>query len=73
MFRGKQAKGPVQLERLRKWNESCWKGTIFSTFVIVATIVSFHEKWFTDTRWGKRFSTGMAASMQGGASCLHVS
>jgi len=51
MFKGKKAKGQVQLERQRKWNESCWKATVFSTFVIAALVVSMKEKWFTDTRY----------------------
>lgn len=42
--------GPAKQERLRKWNESCWKLTVFFSFVVTGVLVSIKEKWFTDTR-----------------------
>jgi len=52
---GKGAKTEKEEEKekaewLRKYIESSWKLTIFSTFTITAFLVSYGEKWFTDTR-----------------------
>ncbi|MEW5308392.1 MAG: hypothetical protein WDW38_000358 [Sanguina aurantia] len=38
-------------ERMRKWKESAWKLTAFTTFTLLALAVSVGEKWFTDSRY----------------------
>ncbi|GLI70104.1 hypothetical protein VaNZ11_014883 [Volvox africanus] len=37
--------------KLRKWNESCWKMTVYIAFTVLATAVSWGEVWFTDSRY----------------------
>ena len=37
-------------EKLRKWNESSWKLTIYVIFTALAFAVSYKELWFTDSR-----------------------
>ncbi|MEW5302342.1 MAG: hypothetical protein WDW38_000358 [Sanguina aurantia] len=36
---------------MRKWKESAWKLTAFTTFTLLALAVSVGEKWFTDSRY----------------------
>jgi hypothetical protein len=31
-----------------KWNESCWKGTVYIIFSVTAFLVTFREKYFLD-------------------------
>ncbi|GIL87382.1 hypothetical protein Vretimale_1689 [Volvox reticuliferus] len=37
--------------KLRKWNESCWKMTVYIAFTTLAIAVSWGEVWFTDSRY----------------------
>jgi hypothetical protein len=34
--------------KMTKWNESCWKGTVYVIFSTVAFLVTFREKFFMD-------------------------
>lgn len=36
--------------KLRKWNESCWKGTVYIIFSTTAFLVTFREPYFLDPR-----------------------
>lgn len=47
----KKADSAVKNERLRKWNESCWKLTVYTFFTALAFFISFQEPWFWDTRY----------------------
>mmetsp|Transcript_10474 Transcript_10474/g.18301 ORF Transcript_10474/g.18301 Transcript_10474/m.18301 type:complete len:315 (+) Transcript_10474:3-947(+) len=53
MFSGRQASALTgkQKERLKKWNESFWKMSIFLSFTILALAISVGELWFWDTRY----------------------
>ncbi|KAJ9516876.1 hypothetical protein QJQ45_027273, partial [Haematococcus lacustris] len=46
-----KALSKVQEERVRKWNESCWKLTIYILFTSIAISISIGEPWFWDTRY----------------------
>ncbi|KAJ9516842.1 hypothetical protein QJQ45_027257 [Haematococcus lacustris] len=46
-----KALSKVQEERVRKWNESCWKLTIYILFTSIAIGISIGEPWFWDTRY----------------------
>jgi hypothetical protein len=35
-------------KKLVKWNESCWKGTVYIIFSATAFLVTFREKYFLD-------------------------
>lgn len=37
--------------KLVKWNESCWKGTVYMIFSTTAFLVTFREKYFLDPRY----------------------
>lgn len=39
-----------QLDRLKKWNESCWKMTVFFLMTATAFSVSFGQPWFWESR-----------------------
>jgi ceramide synthetase len=41
----------IASDKVRKWNESCWKLTIYIFFTTFAFLVSYKEPWFTDTRY----------------------
>lgn len=34
--------------KLRKWNESCWKGVVYIIFSLTAFLVTFREPYFTN-------------------------
>ncbi|EFJ44272.1 hypothetical protein VOLCADRAFT_106486 [Volvox carteri f. nagariensis] len=40
-----------QARKLRKWNESCWKMTVYIAFTALAFAVCWGEIWFTDSRY----------------------
>lgn len=40
----------IDHEKLRKWNESSWKMSIYITFTALAFLAGYKERWFTDTR-----------------------
>ena len=46
-----KGKKEESVEKLRKWNESSWKMTVYVIFTVLAFVVSFREKWFSDTRF----------------------
>jgi hypothetical protein len=37
-----------QANKMVKWNESCWKGTVYIIFSATAFLVTFREKYFMD-------------------------
>lgn len=37
-----------QASKMVKWNESCWKGTVYIIFSATAFLVTFREKYFMD-------------------------
>ncbi|KAG2487445.1 hypothetical protein HYH03_014012 [Edaphochlamys debaryana] len=37
--------------KLRKWNESCWKMCVYIAFTTLAFVVCYGEVWFTDSRY----------------------
>ncbi|GFR45454.1 hypothetical protein Agub_g6851 [Astrephomene gubernaculifera] len=47
----KRTDTPADAAKLRKWNESCWKMTVYITFTALAFAVSWGEIWFTDSRY----------------------
>ncbi|GLC47300.1 hypothetical protein PLESTB_001742600 [Pleodorina starrii] len=42
---------PIDEVKLRKWNESCWKMTVYIAFTALAFAVCWGEVWFTDSRY----------------------
>lgn len=44
-------KPEVAADRFKKWNESCWKLTVFSLFTSLALAVSYGEPWLYDTKY----------------------
>jgi hypothetical protein len=52
----------ASMAKLAKWNESCWKLTCFSTFTVIALLVSYDEKWFTDTTYFWRGCTALPST-----------
>lgn len=72
MFGKAKVSGKLRQERLQKWNESSWKMTVFALFSITAFLVSFGEKWFSETRCGMQAGACMANSVSRPSNCLPV-
>ncbi|KXZ42818.1 hypothetical protein GPECTOR_116g350 [Gonium pectorale] len=47
----KRTDTPFDANKLRKWNESCWKMTVYIVFTTLAFVVCWGEVWFTDSRY----------------------
>lgn len=46
-----KADNPLFVEKLRKWNESSWKMSVYIVFSVIAFLASYKEIWFYDTRY----------------------